>query len=136
MDLVVAVSVLQAAYCRGIDERDPELLRSVVADDVELIAADGTTVHGADEFVALFERYWRAVPRPGLHLVTNIEVHEAAGPRIPVTASFHAVSTSVDDIVTTTWGRYRDDVTRDGQGAVVFAAKRIHPWGRVRNPAA
>ena len=125
------VCQLQAAYCRGIDDRLPELLRSVVAGDVELVAADGSHVIGADAFVALFERYWAAAG-PVLHLVSNVELLEDG----EVRALFHAVSKAPDGMLTTTWGRYRDHVVRAADGRLVFAAKRIEPFGRIRNPGA
>jgi SnoaL-like protein len=128
-DRYAEVCQLQAAYCRGIDDRLPELLRSVVAGDVELVAADGSHVIGADAFVALFERYWAAAG-PVLHLVSNVELLEDG----EVRALFHAVSRAPDGQLTTTWGRYRDHVVRAADGRLVFAAKRIEPWGRARIP--
>lgn len=116
---------LQAAYCRGIDDRDPALLRSLVTDDVDLVAADGTTVVGRDGFVALFERYWAASAGPGLHLVSNVELLDGG----EVRALFHAVSPAAGGVVKT-WGRYRDHVARTADGRPVFAAKRILLWGR------
>lgn len=119
-------SALQAAYCRGVDDRDPALLRSLVTDDVEVVAADGSTHTGADAFVALFERYWAANAVPGLHLVTNVEVL----PDGEVRSLFHAVSRTADGAVAATWGRYRDHVTRRTDGTLAFTAKRILLWGR------
>ena len=122
--LLVEVSALQAAYCRGIDDRDPHLLRSIVADGVEVLGADGAQRTGADEFVGMFARYWAVTPSPGLHLVSNVEVLGGGDP-FEVRALFHAVSQTPDDRVVQTWGRYRDHVTRAAHGGLVFTAKRI-----------
>ncbi|MET7422572.1 nuclear transport factor 2 family protein [Dactylosporangium sp. NPDC005555] len=123
-DLLLEVSALQAAYCRGVDDRDADLLRSLVADDVETLGADGVRREGADEFVGLFERYWAGTAAPGLHLVSNVEVTGDGDP-IEVRALFHAVSQGADGHVVQTWGRYHDHVVRAAHGGLVFAAKRI-----------
>ncbi|WP_327009827.1 nuclear transport factor 2 family protein [Dactylosporangium sp. NBC_01737] len=123
-DLLLEVSALQAAYCRAVDDRDPDLLRSIVADDVETLGADGVPREGAAEFVGLFHRYWARTTAPGLHLVSNVEITGDGDP-IEVRALFHAVSQAADGQVVQTWGRYRDHVTRTAHGGLVFAAKRI-----------
>ena len=123
-DLLLEVSALQAAYCRGVDDRDPDLLRSLIADDVQTLGADGVPREGASEFLRLFERYWAATAAPGLHLVSNVEVIGDGDPA-EVRALFHAVSQTADGQVVQTWGRYRDHVSRAAHGGLVFAAKRI-----------
>ncbi|QOC92138.1 YybH family protein [Micromonospora craniellae] len=122
--LLSEVSALQAAYCRGVDDRDPDLLRAIVADDVEVVGADGVLRTGAEEFVGLFARYWTSAASPVLHLVSNVEVLGDGDP-LAVQALFHSVSRTADDQIVQTWGRYRDLVTRAGHGGLVFAAKRI-----------
>lgn len=122
--LLVEVSALLAAYCRGIDDRDPQLLRSIVAEDVEILGADGVLRSGADEFVGLFERYWAATASPVLHFVSNVEL-VGGGEPFEVRALFHAVSQTADGQLVRTWGRYRDLVTRAAHGGLVLTAKRI-----------
>ena len=122
--LLLEVSALQAAYCRGVDDRDPDLLRAVVTDDVEVVGADGMRRTGAEEFVGLFARYWTAAASPGLHLVSNVEVLGDGDP-FAVQSLFHAVSQDADGQIVQTWGRYHDLVTRATHGGLVFAAKRI-----------
>jgi predicted SnoaL-like aldol condensation-catalyzing enzyme len=130
MTTIAEVTRLQNMYCRAIDDRDPVLLRALLTGDVELRAANGTTVSGADAFVAFFTRYWNTAPGTGLHFVSNIEVLDEAPTGVTVHALFHAVSTDAEGQVTATWGRYRDQVARLATGELRFAAKRIYPWGR------
>ncbi|WP_433077351.1 nuclear transport factor 2 family protein [Dactylosporangium sp. CA-052675] len=121
--LVLDVAALQAAYCRGVDDRDPGLLRSIVADDVEFVGADGVAHTGAEAFVAVFTRYWAANPGPVLHFLSNVEVLGDGDP-FPVRALFHAMSRPAPDRIVQTWGRY-DDLVRRTPGGLVLAAKRL-----------
>lgn len=121
--LLAEAAALQAAYCRAIDDRDADLLRSLVTDDVAAIGADGVPRAGAGEFVALFARYW-ATGATVLHFVSNVEVLGGGTP-VEVRALFHAVSRVADGPLVRTWGRYRDHVTRAAHGGLVFTAKRI-----------
>ncbi|WP_433063906.1 nuclear transport factor 2 family protein [Dactylosporangium sp. CS-033363] len=127
--LLEEVTTLQARYCRGVDDRDPDLLRSLVADDVEIVGADGVRNFGVDGFMGVFDRYWARNPGPVLHLVSNVEL---LGDE--VRSLFHAVSRQPDGSIQQTWGRYRDAVVRAGHGGLVFAAKRIDVVLRVRLP--
>ncbi|WP_433222407.1 nuclear transport factor 2 family protein [Dactylosporangium sp. CS-047395] len=114
------VTTLQALYCRGVDDRDPDLLRSIIADDVEFAGADGVHTVGVDGFLGVFARYWTANPGPVLHMVSNVEL---LGDE--VRSLFHAASRAPGGPIVQTWGRYRDHVARAPHGGLVFTAKRV-----------
>jgi hypothetical protein len=110
-DTFAAAACLLAAYCRSLDTRDPDTLRSLFTIDAELVLAD-RTVSGVDAIVASYEAFF-ASPRVSRHHVTNIEVASVTETELDVRAYLVAVSERAGNVSLAS-GTYHDHLVRSG----------------------
>lgn len=124
LEVRAAAADLMHRYQRLVDTKDLDGLANIVIDDLELQRRQGSG-QGREAFLDLYRGFVASDVDVAQHMVTNIMVRALPEDgRYRIDSSFFVITTHETGDARMIWGRYSDDMVRQGKNWL-YAAKRI-----------